>query len=478
MTRWKNVYQKCSSIRAMLKMSYVAIIVIMAIPTVILLFTMLSMTSQYDRLIENIDRAAGLSDVVNTKLTGELWDIVAGKKDFSAGNQYKYVRQIETELNNLVTLSENADKMQYIVAAQRATSTLESYIDKLNEQIQNEAAVSYNESIYQEIKSVSGLTSSVLQQYINEEIVSISLLNKKIQSTAMTVTILVIIILLVITSFAKHSFLAVKNAIHNPILSLTEMTGSIAKGDLTVRAKTPNVDELQQLTESLNSMAGRLQQLINERVEVHQMLQKFEMRALQAQITPHFVYNTFETIIWLAEENRNREVIDITLAFTDFFRISLSRGQDFITVEKEAQHVKSYLAIQSVRYGSIMTYSIDIDAELYQIKLLKLLLQPLVENSIYHGIKGKRSRGHIQVEGHKNNDETMTFSVSDDGLGMKPERLTLVRNRLSLITPPEDIGFGLFNVHKRIRLYYGGNGLQIESEYKKGTKISFTIPCK
>jgi two-component system sensor histidine kinase YesM len=168
--------------------------------------------------------------------------------------------------------------------------------------------------------------------------------------------------------------------------------------------------------------------------------------------------------------------VDITMAFTDFLRISLSQGNDYITVASEQKHVQSYLSIQSVRYSGVMTYRIDIDPEMENAPILKLLLQPLVENAIYHGVKNKRGGGHVQVLGKKDADGTMTFAVSDNGIGMTEEKLEKVLVRLRGDALSETTGYGLYNVNRRIRLYYNRE-LQIESEYGKGTRISFTLPC-
>ena len=167
----------------------------------------------------------------------------------------------------------------------------------------------------------------------------------------------------------------------------------------------------------------------------------------------------------------------MTMAFTGFLRISLSRGADYITVEREEQHVANYLQIQSVRYGSIMRYTIDIDPALHERYMLKIVLQPLVENAIYHGIKRRRGRGQITVTGRRQAGG-MYFAVEDNGMGMTPERLAEVRASLqngAPLDPDGKGGYGLRNVEQLLRLYYGC-GLTIESEYRHGTRISFTVP--
>ena len=184
-------------------------------------------------------------------------------------------------------------------------------------------------------------------------------------------------------------------------------------------------------------------------------------------------YNTLETIVWLAEEGKTREVVEVTMAFTDFLRISLSGGQDFISVAKEEQHVRSYLMIQSVRYGSIMRFEIDIDPALADKRMLKLMLQPLVENAIYHGIKNKRGRGLLRITGRQEQD-WMVFAVADNGIGMTEEQLDALRARIERREGEE--GYGLRNITQRLRLY-GGRGLEIESKLNCGTTVRFALPC-
>ena len=232
-------------------------------------------------------------------------------------------------------------------------------------------------------------------------------------------------------------------------------------------------------------MAGKIQGLIDENVREQKNLQKAEMKTLQAQITPHFLYNTFDTIIWLSEAGRTEDVIEITRAFSHFFRISLSKGHEWITVEQELEHVRSYLTIQKIRYENILCYDIQSDDGLGSFPLLKLLLQPLVENAIYHGIKNKRGRGHIvvsvrRVSAFGAEGDGIAFRVQDDGIGFTPERLAAVREELAQKKGTEELRsvYGLYNVNKRLTLWYDALvPLSIESEYGKGTCVSFTVPA-
>ena len=205
--------------------------------------------------------------------------------------------------------------------------------------------------------------------------------------------------------------------------------------------------------------------------------QKMSMLYLKSQVNPHFLYNTLDAIIWLAESDESDEVIAITRALSDFFRISLSQGKDWITLADEVRHLTGYLTILKVRYRDILNYVIDIPEELYPQEVLKLLLQPLVENALYHGIKNRRGKGTVRISVWEEN-EWLHFSVKDDGAGMTPEHLEQVRRGLEG-DGQDSAGYGLFNVNKRIKLYYNQpDGLHIESDPAGGTVVSFRVPVR
>ena len=470
---------KSTSIKNKLKISYAVIIFIVLIPSITSVMFSNILAERYDRLINNVDNANNLSRIVKSDINKEIWDIVSGKKDFAEGSQYLIIDDIYSGLEVLNQNASEKETRQLIEVAKRAMSTLNNYVDRLGRQIGQNAPVSENEKLLEEIRGVSVLVYDVIQEFIFSEIQSIARANEKLQQLGTVTTILEIAIFLLAIVFAVYTFASVAENISDPILKLKNLSVKIAKGDLEARAEPIDVDELRDLARSLNIMAGRIRGLIDENMEELRNLQKSEMKALQAQIKPHFIYNTFDAIICLAESGNNEEVVNVAMALSNFFRISLSKGREWITVRQEVEHVKSYLTIQRVRYEGILDYSIEVDETLLDCPILKLLLQPLVENALYHGVKFRRTRGGLIALKGWTEHQKICFSVEDNGIGIEPDRLELIRQKLKSGDVSDDIGYGMFNVNKRIRLYYETDrGLEIESEIGHGTRVSFRVPLR
>jgi two-component system sensor histidine kinase YesM len=285
--------------------------------------------------------------------------------------------------------------------------------------------------------------------------------------------------------YSRYSTNRITDSIHSSLGSMENTVRRIAEGRFGDRVSGMNVEELQELGDQINEMANQLETLIQETQQKSEHLAKAELRTMQAQINPHFLYNTLDTIVWQAESGKADEVVRLTRSLSDFFRISLSSGADWIPVPQELKHVSAYLSIQKTRYRDILDYEVDECEELQNIYMPKLLLQPLVENALYHGIKTKRGGGRIEVR-VKVGRGTLTFTVKDNGKGMSVERLMAVQESLQEETTmpvqqamePGHSGFGLRNVDLRIRLFYRKQkGLTIRSDCD-GTEVSFTIPIK
>jgi two-component system sensor histidine kinase YesM len=182
----------------------------------------------------------------------------------------------------------------------------------------------------------------------------------------------------------------------------------------------------------------------------------------------------------MAEAKKTDQVIEIVSALSSFFRISLSKGKDWITIGEEVERVRSYLTIQKMRYRDILDYKIEVDDGVADNTILKLILQPLVENALYHGIKNKRQGGTITVRAKQKNENEILLQVEDDGIGFTPEKLAQLQAELNDDSGEIKLesGFAIGNVNKRIRLYYGRQyGLSIKSEYYTGTCATLVIPA-
>lgn len=230
----------------------------------------------------------------------------------------------------------------------------------------------------------------------------------------------------------------------------------------------------------LAKQEGYIQQLQDEkkRVQLEQQLKRrAELKALQAQINPHFLYNTLDSIRWKAEMANAHDISQMTTALATLFRIGLSRGREIISLEQEIRHVDSYLQIQKLRYGKQLDYEIQIEPELLSLYTVKLILQPLVENSIYHGIKESDEPGRVTITARRMAN-VLELKVSDSGPGIPPERLAMLQADLKRGLSVSDEGYGIFNVNERIRLYFGPEyGLSLESVYGHGTVATVRLPC-
>ena len=469
---------KSRSIKERIKLSYVIIILLMITPPVITIFSFVVQMVRYDLIITNVSKTNRLNQTVKMDISNEVWDIVAGNKKFEEGRQYDIIDGINESLDDIMRTTEERENRQMLEVAGRAVDTLKRNVDRLGSQMANQSLVSENEEMLDEIRGVSALISDILQDFIVRVIESATITNEHHKRITFVLTVIQIFTVVFVAIFAVFTQRSVTASINDPIKRLDDLSKRIAEGDFTVRVQLPQVSELDGLTDNLNIMAVKIQELIAENVREQQNLQKSEMKALQAQITPHFLYNTFDTIVWLAEEKKNDQVIDITRAFSSFFRISLNKGKDYLTVSEEFEHVKSYLTIQKIRYRDILDYEIEYEPEMASCQILKLVLQPLVENALYHGIKNKRGRGFLSVKGWRENNR-LCFSVQDNGIGMTEEKLANINQQINGSADPEDLNnvYGLYNVNKRLELYYDASTkLEITSRYQEGTTVYFSVP--
>ncbi|SFL94470.1 two-component system, sensor histidine kinase YesM [Paenibacillus sp. 1_12] len=267
------------------------------------------------------------------------------------------------------------------------------------------------------------------------------------------------------------------NFITKPIIQLTRKINTIEEGHLDIEFKEYPNNEIGVLNRGMRDMLQRIKQLLVQVEDEQEKKRSAELAALQFQIRPHFLYNTLYSIKHLIEMDEKQEASQMVSALADFFRISISKGSEIIPVSQEIEHINHYFTIQQMRYGDSFTYSIKVDPELLDYKMVKLTLQPLVENAIYHGMKQIRRKGHIRIVGTIQGEDGV-IRVEDNGAGMSAEQLVHInRALLEVMNKGEEaVGFGVCNVHKRLQLNYGMSyGLCYESSPETGTVAIVTF---
>lgn len=268
----------------------------------------------------------------------------------------------------------------------------------------------------------------------------------------------------------------ISDKISNPIKSLDGSVREIESGNLNVEIVPSGSYEVEHLGKSIKNMLGRIKVLMSDLVAEHNAKRKSEFDTLQSQINPHFLYNTLDIIVWMIENENSDKAVNIVTALAKFFRISLSKGKNIITVKDEVEHVRNYLMIQNMRFKNRFEYSIDVDEEVLSYSSLKLMLQPLVENAIYHGMEFMDGDGEIDVKVFKE-DDSLYFTITDNGLGMSEDMVETLLSK-DFVPSKKGSGIGVKNVNERIKLYFGSEyGLKVESEPDEGTKITIHLPA-
>jgi two-component system, sensor histidine kinase YesM len=287
-----------------------------------------------------------------------------------------------------------------------------------------------------------------------------------------------IYILLALLGFSLLVLLSIilSSRISSPIEQLRESMREVERGNFDIDIKVNSNNEVRELAQDCKIAIMKIRDLLEQNELEQDIKRKNELKALQAQINPHFLYNTLDSIIWMAECEMNEEVVEMTTALAEFFRLGISKGSEIVSVRSMIEHIRSYLIIQKMRYKDKLDYSLDISPDIYSFRTLKLLIQPLVENSIYHGLKEKETGGIIKIRGRLSSDRCLVFEVEDNGIGISEESFEqLLHNRSDLKTGS---GIGLRNVQERIKLFFGDQyGLVYKSVVGKGTIFTITLPA-
>jgi len=448
-------------------------IVLLLTPVIIQNVTSFRQAQLYEEILNNIIDANQLNVDVVEEIEPIVWNIVAGKESFHSSGIWPRVVNIRARMQQIRNSTDSVESRNIMEISIRALSILEEYLRVLESQIDQRYPVSENEMMLEEIRVCIAGIDDLLREFSSMQVEEAAVLNQEMNRQSTRSFILNIILSIVVLIAGLFAFLYASRSLKNPIEKLLRISNKISEGDFSSRIELSASDEFNVLAAGMNTMSEKIELLLEQSIEEQKQRQMMENKILQEQIKPHFLYNTLDAIIWAAEADNTTDVVTLVASLSTFFRISLSHGIDFIPINDEIEHIRNYLIIQQIRYRDVLTYEIDVDADIPDKKILKLLLQPLVENALYHGIKNTRERGKITVS-VKNEGERLRFTVADSGIGMTQDALDELNYYIN--HGYTEKGYGLYNVNRRLKLFYGlSEGIEITSEYKKGTVVSFAL---
>ena len=422
-----------SRLATQIRISYFILLLPSVIFMIYAFFNMWLVNKRYNSMVSSVVIASEFSLDFKSDFDYETYLLIVGNttyEDCTIPQQLSDARKVVDELKGYTNTADNQKRLQ---SAEKFLNNLETYIDRIKDNLGHENKYEDNMLIWEnDVQIVTSLFQETINEYIYYE-------NKQIQITQ---------------ADNNETFLEMFE-ISVGILAISVVSMIVVSSVGPIWITRP----------------------IEEQVKKEQkQLRKAEFDLLQAQINPHFLYNTLDAIVWSAESGNQKQVVSMVGNLSDFFRLSLNKGKEMVLVSEELNHVRSYLEIQQIRYQDIMKFNINVPESLNGFKIPKLTIQPVFENALYHGIKNRRGGGTIEVFG-RNKEEYFEIVVKDNGIGMTEERLADVRRAIEEGTNDRTVVYGLYNVNERIKLHFGeGYGIKIDSKYDEGTMVSIRLP--
>ena len=446
----------------------------MFIPIAVILVSifvmLLTRNIMYASVSGNIVKVSGFNQKFKQEIDEQMYFYVTGYSDKMPWDDVESARSLAEDLLKNTTNSEGRKSINSVL----------SLCDKLTAYMHDiESTSSYDDRMDKLKKNIyitTGLVEDYMYSYLYYEAGEMASIQKQIDFLLSIEIVFVVLVLVVVIPLVFSHAVKLSKNITDPIVAMNSRVKEIGNGDLSPHTPVETDDtSIALLSTGIEDMAARLDKQIELNRQEQIKLRDIELSLIQAQINPHFLYNTLDAIVWLIEIGKNDQAEQMVTSLSSYFRSFLSDGKDIVTVAEEKKHIQSYLEIQQVRYRDIMEYEINIDPSIEDTKLPKMTLQPLVENAIYHGLKPKRGKGTIVVTGTRENDNII-LKVTDTGLGMNGEELDNLRTR---VLNEDTTSFGLTSSYKRLKILYGDAcRFDIESKPGEGTSISIEIPGK
>lgn len=472
----KKIYNH-STLATKIRYSYFLLLVPMFAFLVFCIYHLWDSSRNYEDMINSTMMASEFSLDFKKDFDYETYLLVVENKTIEESNLDNLLAEANRIITGLESLTNSQDNMNRLGSAQKYIANLESYIERIKENLAKGNMYEENLEIWEnDVQIVTALLRETVFQYVFYEIRDIQQARDEYMDFYVTMLRFSLVAFGLISVLIVFLSYYIPLSITRPIRKLSEVTDQVAKGDLSVRSDVRTGAEVTMLNDSLNTMIDKINELLEQVKKEQVSLRKAEFELLQSQINPHFLYNTLDTIVWLAESGEQKKVVRMVGSLSDFFRASLNQGKDIVSIREELMHVRSYLEIQQVRYQDIMQYEINIPEELNPYMIPKITIQPLVENALYHGIKNKRGLGKIIITGVKEKDY-FRLIIEDNGIGINKDRLMQIRKEITNNKLDGKGIYGLYNVNERIRLNFGEEyGVSIESNYGEGTTVSIKLP--
>lgn len=466
---------KETSIRQLILRILVTFSLVILVVIVSLIAMMINTSGKYTAVLQNAKTATDFNKEFKNTLDSEMYNHVirprseADESDLPMAELDNAV-DVLTRLDRTTTLPDNQWRIRSML---NMCENLRSYMVEIAGTERYDDRVDLLEKNIRGETGLTRLIETYMHDYLDDEVREMVRLEGMIrQRTIYTVIMTAIGIILIFLCIIIYS-VSISRKITGSISALSDKAERFGEGNFSQSPVSTDIRELLQLDRCFDEMAERITSLMEKQIDDERTLHKTELELLQAQINPHFLYNTLDSIAILAESGGEDEAVRMVNSLSSFFRISLSKGKDIIPLSSEVNHVYSYLQIQQIRYSDILKYELQVPEELKQYYVPKLILQPLVENALYHGIKNRRGIGTIVISGKEDHGDIL-LTVSDNGAGMNEEQLRALR---AGVYEDRHTGLGLLNVHKRIRLYCGEPyGLFFASEKDKGTSVTIRLP--
>ena len=449
------------------------IILMLVVPLVICILFMMSVlawyTRKYSLITHNVNVSSKFSLDFKDNLDLKMYHYTVGSKE-----QAKL--PIE-DVDDAIQIAENLQDTTQRKESKQAIQNVLDYCHKLEKQMYNIYRTDSYDSRQQQLNNniyvLTNLIQEKMMDYIYYEAGYLSTIEQQVMRDIIMIIVCMAIIVVAMVSLILYRSFHFTEGIVRPISDLCDNVNKVGHGNFEVESIDTNAFEIAQLDEGIRHMAKRIEVLLQNVKEEEQLQHKIQFQLLQAQVNPHFLYNTLDTIIWMVEAGMHDDAVDMLNNLSIFFRTALSKGEDIIPLREEIRHTSSYLEIQQARYSDVLEYQIELPVEMEEILIPKLTLQPLVENALYHGIREKRGLSTISVS-FEDKESDICILVRDDGIGITPQKLYQIQQGLN---ENDRIGFGLSAVQSRLKIYFGEQyGIQISSVYGEGTKIEILVP--